>query len=142
MTSVSVWHFEAGVSVVKVIKTPVTLKTLYALLNCKTVDAQTIQTSLGIFTIWYNDNGIADETVFNKPASQVLGKLPIRWGTMNGNFVVTFSKPAKGDDDSDDDGEPERADMPIIGFKEWIDLCSKAISERWKAFKACCADCE
>jgi hypothetical protein len=124
MSSVNAWYFKAGATAVKLVKYDRSLKTLHKLLECDTVDCQVIHTDTGNYTIWYNDNGLYEDKVFNKPASQVIGKLPIRWGTMNGNFLVTFGKPNPRDDEED-----TPADIPAIGFKDWITLCSDVMRE-------------
>ena len=119
------WYFKAGESKVKLIDYK--SDDLQTLLECRMVDCQSIYTSKGIFTIFYNDNGIYEDTVFNKPASQVLGKLPIMWGTMNGNFIVKCSM-----ESSDEEEDNINIDMPTIGFKEWITLCSDVMRESQK----------
>ncbi len=133
MSSVSVsskpttkaWYFKAGEKSVKLIDyNPDNVRTL---LECRTIDCITIYTTKGIFTILFNDNGLYEDTVFNKPAHQVLGKLPINWGTMNGNYIVRCSKEAENEDE---DGI--NVDMPSIDFKEWITLCSDVLMESHK----------
>jgi hypothetical protein len=127
MSSVSnttkAWYFKAGEKSVKLIDYHP--DNIYTLLGCETIDAQTIHTPKGIFTILFNDNGRWEDKVFNKPAAQVLGKLPIQWGTMNGNYIVKCSK-------EQEDDENINVDMPAIGFKEWIDLCSTVMRESQK----------
>ena len=119
------WYFKAGENKVKLID--YNPKDIHSLLECRTIDSQSIYTSKGIFTIFYNDNGLYEDTIFNKPASQVLGKLPIQWGTMTGNYIVKCSIEATDDDDENID-----VDMPTIGFKEWITLCSEVMLESHK----------
>jgi hypothetical protein len=128
MTSFKAWYFKAGESKVKLIDYVPSYKNTQALLQCDTIDSQTIHTDKGIFTIYFNDNGRWEDKVFNKPASQVLGKLPIQWANMNGNYIVECSTSAV--DDEDYDYIP--CDMPSIGFKEWIDLCSTVMRESQK----------
>ncbi len=121
------WYFKAGEKSVKLID--YNPDEIYTLLECNTIDCQSIYTSKGIFTILYNDNGLYEDTIFNKPASQVLGKLPIRWGTMNGNYIVKCSIE---NPDPDADEFNLNVDMPSIGFKEWITLCSDVMLESQK----------
>ena len=119
------WYFKAGEKSVKLID--YNSDNIYTLLGCEMLDCITIHTTKGIFTILFNDNGLYEDTVFNKPAHQVLGKLPINWGTMNGNFIVKCSKEAE-----DEDEENTNIDMPSIDFKEWITLCSDVLMESHK----------
>jgi hypothetical protein len=122
-TSFKAWYFKAGESNVKLIDYVPSCENMTALIQCDTVDSMRIHTDKGIFSIYYNDNGLWEDNVFNEPASQILGKLPIDWANMNGNYVVKCSTSAV-----DEDGDYIGCDMPSIGFKEWIDLCSAAMS--------------
>ena len=124
--SVKAWYFKAGEDKVLLIDYVPTYDNLRKLLNCETIDGQHIETDIGTFNIMYNDNGMYEDTEFNKPATQVLGKLPIRWGTMNGNYLVYCSKTGEYDEAADD---IVRCDMPSISFKYWIHKCSTVLRE-------------
>lgn len=133
---IKTWYFKAGESSVKLLPVDCCedgmprLKDLHRLLNCHTLDATYIHTHMGVFSIWYNDLGLYEDFVFNKPASQVLGKLPIRWSNMNGNYLVMFHP--TGDLDT-------YLHMPSIGFKLWIQICTEALHkqhERARAMRA------
>jgi hypothetical protein len=122
-----VWYFKAGENSVKLIDYHP--DDIHALLECDYLDCQTIYTSKGIFTIYFNDNGLYEDNVINKPASQVLGKLPINWGRqlLTGNYIVKCTT-----EETDDDGEYIAIDMPSMGFKEWITICSDVLHESHK----------
>lgn len=124
--SISAWYFKAGETSVKLQTIDINdsetggprLQDMHRLLDCHTLDAQFIHTDMGIFSIWFNDLGMYEDFVFNKPASMVLAKLPIAWSNMNGNYLVMFHP--KGDPDT-------YLDIPAIGFKQWIAMCSEAL---------------
>ena len=132
------WYFKAGETKVGLIDYKDKLADLRKLLNCGTVGAQSVTVGDVKYTIWFNDNGCYEETEHNATAAKVLGKLPIRWGTMNGNFLVVAKRVVLDEDGCEED-EPTPIDIPSIGFREWIDACSKVIvknhREMMKMFK-------
>jgi hypothetical protein len=124
--TVKAWYFKAGETSVKTINYNAEDRdTLKKLLDCEYVGCQTIKTSKGIFTIIFNDNGFYEDTLYNKPATLVLGKIPI-WGgrELTGNYIVKCSLYYEDD--------TIQIDMPKITFKEWIDVCREAILKAQK----------
>jgi hypothetical protein len=106
----SFWFFDADKPAVQLMKGSDESGLYKKLLKCKFVGYATCSTKRCSYTIWFNDNGIYEESKTNTAARQVLGKLKIPFGTMKGNFIV----------DAFNINDGETIDMPKIDFKTFI----------------------
>lgn len=137
-STIQVWYFKAGEDKVKLINLPINPETkrvsvasLKEHIGCEYLDGHTWHLADGEYTVWWNDNGLYEDTEYNKTATQVIRKLALNWGSpfLTGNYIVAHYREAEGFE------EPISFDIPKMSFKDFITQANEKMKKKVNELK-------